>query len=128
MSALTDEPESVFTSSSIQQTVDQLRTELAMDRPSWEEYRQAFTGPIDPDPRPHTGRMMNQAEAADAARRAYGDGPPDFSAAFDSNEELIKSTRDEFPRDPYMYGRRHPPGPSRWTPPADPEEKVARCP
>lgn len=43
-------------------------------------------------------------------------------------DELIESTRDAFPHDPYRYGRVHPDGPHRWTPPKDPSEKVARCP
>lgn len=42
-------------------------------------------------------------------------------------DELIESTRSEFPHDPFNYGRIHPEGPHRWTPPAE-GEKVARCP
>lgn len=45
-----------------------------------------------------------------------------------AHDELIESTRDAFPHDPYRYGRVHPDGPHRWTPPKDPSEKVARCP
>ena len=47
---------------------------------------------------------------------------------YEAREELIRSTRAEFPHDPYDYGRRHPEGPSRWTPPEDPEEVIPSCP
>lgn len=43
-------------------------------------------------------------------------------------DDLIASTRAEFPHDPYDYGRLHPQGPSRWTPPEDPDEEVPSCP
>lgn len=45
----------------------------------------------------------------------------------DANEELIRSTRAEFPDDPYEYGRRYPHGPMRWTPPPEGEDTPS-CP
>jgi len=46
----------------------------------------------------------------------------------EQHEEAIRSTKAEFPYDRYDYGRINPEGPSRWTPPDDPDEKVSRCP
>ncbi len=51
----------------------------------------------------------------------------DLSIRLAEQEALIKSTRDQFPHDPYDYGRIHPKGPSRWTPPPEGEE-VPPCP
>lgn len=56
------------------------------------------------------------------ARRIVG-----MDEAYEAREELIRSTRAEFPPDPYDYGRRCPSGPMRWTPPEDGEE-VRSCP
>lgn len=66
---------------------------------------------------------------AEAARRA-GEGIHALAEAFQRNEEAITSTRAEFPHDPYDYGRIYPGdrGTSRWTPPADPNEKIRSCP
>jgi len=44
------------------------------------------------------------------------------------HDELITSTRAEFPYDPYGYGEACPEGPSRWTPPEDPDERIPSCP
>jgi hypothetical protein len=52
---------------------------------------------------------------------------PDYRGPEPSYDELIAATRAEFPVDPYDYGRRHPQGPMRWTPPPE-GEKVASCP
>lgn len=48
----------------------------------------------------------------------------------EEQDELITSTRAEFPHDPYDYGRIYPgnQGTSRWTPPDDPNEKIRSCP
>lgn len=40
----------------------------------------------------------------------------------ETNEELIRSTRAEFPDDPYEYGQRYAHGPMRWTPPPEGED------
>lgn len=53
---------------------------------------------------------------------------PDWRAAFERNEQVIESARSEFPYDPLGYGRVYPAGPSRWTPPDDPDEKIRSCP
>lgn len=46
---------------------------------------------------------------------------------YEDRERLMRETRAEFPDDPYSYGRISPPGPMRWTPPADGVE-VRSCP
>lgn len=79
--------------------------------------------------------MREQAEARGRltpAQVAEAFGlPPEFvmgaSVDLDSNEELIRTTRAEFPDDPYDYGRRHALGPMRWTPPLEGEE-IPSCP
>lgn len=45
-------------------------------------------------------------------------------------DDLIDSTRSEFPHDPLDYGRIYPGdmGTSHWTPPDDPDEKIRSCP
>ena len=46
------------------------------------------------------------------------------------HDEVIASTRAEFPHDPLGYGRIYPgnEGTSRWTPPDDPDEVIRSCP
>lgn len=44
------------------------------------------------------------------------------------HEQVIASARAEFPHDPYDYGRIYPHGPSHWTPPDDPDERIPSCP
>jgi hypothetical protein len=68
-----------------------------------------------------TGFAQSCMDAADAFRR-MAPGP------VQAYDDLIASTRAEFPHDPYGYGRIHPQGPSRWTPPEDPDEEVPSCP
>jgi hypothetical protein len=65
------------------------------------------------------------AEAYDLPRELLGDVAP--VAEYD---ELISSTRAEFPHDPLEYGRVYPgdAGTSRWTPPEDPDEVIPSCP
>lgn len=62
-----------------------------------------------------------------AAARA-DEGMVSLAEAFQDQDRLMKETRSEFPHDPYQYGRYNPEGPSRWTPPEDPDEKVRSCP
>lgn len=74
--------------------------------------------------------VVRVGEAVRQVAEAF-DLPPEFvtgpSVDLDANEELIRSTRAEFPDDPYEYGRRYPHGPMRWTPPAEGEETPS-CP
>jgi hypothetical protein len=46
------------------------------------------------------------------------------------HDRIIAETEAEFPHDPLGYGRVYPgdAGTSRWTPPADPNEKIRSCP
>jgi hypothetical protein len=46
------------------------------------------------------------------------------------HDRIIAEARAEFPHDPLDYGRVYPGdnGTSRWTPPADPDEKIRSCP
>jgi hypothetical protein len=62
------------------------------------------------------------AEAYDLPESILGPDP--------AHDELIESTRSEFPHDPLQYGRIYPgdAGTSRWTPPDDPNEKIRSCP
>lgn len=68
------------------------------------------------------------ADVADMMTDDAGQILPDWRARYAAHEEAIRSTRALFPRDPYDYGRIHPSGPSRWTPPEDPDEEVPSCP
>lgn len=68
-----------------------------------------------------------QAAFSNAAARA-GEGLSAFADVFRDQDRLMKETRSEFPYDPYQYGLYNPEGPSRWTPPEDPDEKVRSCP
>lgn len=79
-------------------------------------------------------RLLTPADVAEA----FGLDPELVSGPADEvlrrqraeQDELITSTRAEFPHDPYDYGRIYPGdrGTSRWTPPADPNEKIRSCP
>lgn len=60
-------------------------------------------------------------EAIRLVAGAY-DLPEEVIAPRPEYDELIASTRAEFPPDPYEYGRYCPQGPMRWTPPEDGEE------
>jgi hypothetical protein len=79
--------------------------------------------------RPEPTMAEALAQVAESARRA-GEGLSSLAEAFQRNEEAITSTRAEFPHDPLQYGRIYPgdAGASRWTPPADPDEKIRSCP
>lgn len=77
------------------------------------------------------------AEAFGFTRAELGvpDGVPDFpdvlariQARQAEHEQAIASARAEFPHDPYDYGRVYPHGPSHWTPPDDPDERIPSCP
>lgn len=78
---------------------------------------------------PEAARAMAAAlnQVSGAAARA-GEGLTAFAEAFREQDRLMEETRSEFPHDPLGYGRVHPEGPSRWTPPEDPDEKVRSCP
>lgn len=65
-------------------------------------------------------------EAIQTVARAY-DLPEEIVSPRAEYDDLIESTRAEFPYDPFDYGRRCPAGPMRWTPPPEGEE-VPRCP
>lgn len=74
-------------------------------------------------------RIARISEAARQVAEAF-ELPPELVLGpvdLDSNEDPIRSTRAEFPDDPYGYGRRHPHGPMRWTPPPEGED-VPPCP
>lgn len=77
------------------------------------------------------------AEAFGFTRAELGvpDGVPDFPDVLariqdrqTEHEQVIASARAEFPHDPYDYGRIYPHGPSHWTPPDDPDERIPSCP
>lgn len=55
------------------------------------------------------------------AAEAYG-LPEEILRASAEYDELIDSTRAEFPHDPYNYGRNNPAGPMHWTPPPEGED------
>lgn len=81
---------------------------------------------------PAPEQLSMAAQYRQYVNAAYGD-PTAIQALLSEgprpeNDELIASTRAEFPYDPYRYGRVYPEGPSRWTPPEDPDERIPSCP
>ena len=74
------------------------------------------------------GLMREESVREAFSRLATGPEQEEYVWAFAAREELIRSTRSEFPYDPWGYGRLHPAGPSRWTPPEDPNEVTPSCP
>lgn len=64
-----------------------------------------------------------RAEGQRMIAEAYG-LPDEVLGIRPEHDELIRSTRAEFPHDPLDYGRRCPVGPMHWTPPAEGEEEV----
>jgi len=77
--------------------------------------------------------MGASARSAESIRASLGGlmgVPPELTGSYERNEQAITSAREAFPYDPLDYGRVYPgnAGTSRWTPPADPDEKVRSCP
>lgn len=71
-------------------------------------------------------RMRDREQTRAVILEAYG-LPEEVVAPLLEYDELIASTRAEFPYDQWGYGRIPPVGPMRWTPPADGGE-VPSCP
>lgn len=83
-----------------------------------------FDGQVDPGNPRHWG-VSPAEDTLTAMRRvaAAYDVPEEVILSRPEYDELIESTRAEFPYDPYDYGRRHcVSGFMRWTPPPDGEE------
>lgn len=86
--------------------------------PLVEDWRAQYRGPFERSP---LGSYL--ADARERMREMSA-----IREAFREQDELMADTRAQFPYDRYDYGRINPEGPSRWTPPDDPDEKVTRCP
>lgn len=96
----------------------------AAEAESEQDRRRLYEAEPEPDVHQYTmGEYLSRLSAAiDIPQELLGPDP--------AHDELIESTRSEFPHDPLAYGQIYPGdiGTSHWTPPEDPDEKIRSCP